>query len=557
MKWTRFGRRRFFTTGAAVLAPLALAWVILTPRGAMAAYTEQVLYRFCSQSSCTDGAQPQAGLLLDSSGNLYGTTNGGGQGYGLAFSLSPTTSGWTQKVLGQLGRSAAPLVADSLGNLYGSETYTNVSQGSVFALTPTGNSWSKSFLYYFCYDAQAFSYCLDGKAPNGNLLMDSVGNIYGTTTGGGANSCAASNEQHACGVAYKLTHGNSGWNEAVLYSFCSQSSCSDGENPNGGVITDANGTLFGTALHGGNSTNSGVVYTLSPSIGGWTETVIYTFCSQANCADGASPYAGLIRDGSGNLFGTAKNGGATACTGGCGVVFELSPANPGWTYRAIYTFCSQSNCADGAFPQAGLIMDAAGNLYGTTYNGGTGTNRQGTVFKLAPNTSGWTETVLYNFCSQSSCTDGANPQASLIMDSAGNLYGTTVNGGNSNNAGVVFALGLANATLSLSLNGSGGGKVTSSPAGIDCGSTCSASFPAGTQVTLGASSASAWGFSGWGGACSGIGSCSVTMNANTSVSATFTTLFSVAQAPVVTSPADIPVLPAAILSPLPQPPTAY
>jgi uncharacterized repeat protein (TIGR03803 family) len=321
---------------------------------------------------------------------------------------------------------------------------------------------------------------------------------------------------------------------------------------------DAGGNLYGTTALGGNSSNSGVIFKLTPNSTGWTETVLYRFCSQTGCADGASPYAGLTRDSSGNLYGTAKNGGVTACTGGCGVVFRLAPNGSGWTYSAIHTFCSQnSNCADGAFPQAGLIMDGAGNLYGTTYNGGTGTNRQGTVFKLTPNTSGWTETVLYNFCSQSNCTDGANPQAPLIMDSAGNLYGTTAYGGNSNNGGVVFALGVANATLSLSLNGSAGGKVTSSPSGIDCGSTCSASFNAGTQVTLTASPAAAWSLAGWGGACGGIGGCSVTMNANTSVSASFATLFTAAQAPVVTSPSDIPVLPPAILSPIPQPPTAY
>jgi uncharacterized repeat protein (TIGR03803 family) len=213
-------------------------------------------------------------------------------------------------------------------------------------------------------------------------------------------------------------------------------------------------------------------------------------------------------------------------------------------------------------PEAGLIMDSAGSLYGTTLGGGSGVG--GTVFRLAPNTNGWTETVLYNFfCSQSSCADGAYPYAGLLMDRAGNLYGTTTWGGNYRAGycnfflrtyfcGVVFQLTPA-ISLSVSVVGNPGGRVTSSPAGIDCGSTCSASFAPGTQVALTASPDAAWGLAGWGGACSGLAStCTVTMNASTSVSASFTTLFG---APVVAQPD--PGLPPPILSPLPQSPPAY
>jgi hypothetical protein len=262
-------------------------------------------------------------------------------------------------------------------------------------------------------------------------------------------------------------------------------------------------------------------------------------------------------DGAGNLYGTTAAGGAnTSCDGhSCGVVFELTPSGTGWSETVLYSFCSQSNCADGNYPSAGLIMDGAGNLYGTTLESGKNTCQTsygcGVVFELTPTTNGWSETVLYSFCSQSNCADGNYPSAGLIMDGSGNLYGTTIYGGN--NWGVVFELTLpSNNTLSVFVVGSPGGRVTSSPSGINCGSTCSASFAAGTQVTLTASPAIAWGLAGWGGSCSGLAGCAVTMSANTSVSATFSTLFSVEAAPVVTSSPDVPALLPAVISPIPQ-----
>ena len=170
--------------------------------------------------------------------------------------------------------------------------------------------------------------------------------------------------------------------------------------------------------------------------------VLYSFCPQSGCADGSQPVASLIMDAAGNLYGTTVIGGAGVdCAGpSCGVVFKLAPDG---TQTVLYSFCPQSGCADGAGPRAGLLMDAAGNLYGTTKVGGTGGTGgafgQGVVFKLAPD---GTETVLYSFCSQlPNCTDGATPGAGLIMDAAGNLYGTTALGGIApGNSGVVFAL---------------------------------------------------------------------------------------------------------------------
>jgi len=160
------------------------------------------------------------------------------------------------------------------------------------------------------------------------------------------------------------------------------------------------------------------------------ETVLYSFCAQTNCADGANPGAALIMDEAENLYGTTPVGGANDR----GTVFELTP---GGRETVLYSFCAQTNCTDGATPTAGLIMDKAGNLYGTTFHGG-GTSDDGTVFVL---THRGTETVLYSFCAQTDCGDGALPQAGLIMDKAGNLYGTTVQGGANNFlGGVVFQL---------------------------------------------------------------------------------------------------------------------
>jgi hypothetical protein len=184
------------------------------------------------------------------------------------------------------------------------------------------------------------------------------------------------------------------------------------------------------------------------------------------------------------------------------------------------------------------------------------------VFRLTPSGTGWSEKVLYSFCSQTNCADGAGPEADLIMDGAGNFYGTTLGGGNASSTGCVFDYGGCGvvfklnpgptATLSVSVIGSPGGSVTSSPSGINCGSTCSASFDTGTQVTLTATPSTAWGLAGWGGACSGIGKCTVTINANASVSASFTTFFATPLVPQLD-----PALPPPVLSPLPVPRAAF
>jgi len=222
------------------------------------------------------------------------------------------------------------------------------------------------------------------------------------------------------------------WNEKVLHNF---GNGTDGYHPEAGLILDAAGNLYGTTYWGGNY-GDGTVFELTPNgSGGWTETVLYNFCSQTGCADGANPAAGLIFDAAGNLYGTTYGGGTYNyyCSGGCGTVFKLTPqAGGGWTETVLHSFGNV--LGDGFLPDAGLIFDVAGNLYGTTYAGGA--YGQGAVFELTPTGGGgWTVNVLFSF----NYTDGFGPSAALIFDAAGNLYGTTILGGNYG-AGTVFEL---------------------------------------------------------------------------------------------------------------------
>jgi uncharacterized repeat protein (TIGR03803 family) len=345
------------------------ASALVAPIGEAAAASYQVLYSFCSQydynHDCIDGGRPNSGLVVDAAGNLYGTT-----GYG--------------------GGSSIPF------------------GGVVFKLAQNG---AYTVLHNFCSQND----CADGRSPQGGLTSGDF--LSGTTVGGGTADS---------GVVFTLVRRPppfEGYMERVLYNFCSQSGCSDGAYPQAGLIDDAAANLYGTTREGGTA-GAGVVFKRAPD---GTETVLYSFCSQSGCADGANPTAGLLMDGAGNLYGMTPSGGGA----GAGVVFKLAPDG---TQTVLYSFCAQVLCVDGANPQGGLIIDAAGNLYGTTFSGG---DHDGVVFQLAPD---GTETVLYRFCSQTGCADGAHPApAGLVMDAAGSLYGITRNGGASGQ-GVVFKL---------------------------------------------------------------------------------------------------------------------
>ena len=356
-------------TNAATKCILAagLALTVFVPAAsAKKVKPEQVLYDFCSKANCSDGEYPKSGLIMDSSGNLYGTTNSGG---------------------GNVNDAQCPAGC-----------------GEVFKLAPDG---TETVLYNFCSQAE----CSDGAGPYAGLIMDGSGNFYGTTVLGGIYDC-----EHvwvSCGTVFRLAPDGT---ETTLYSFCPGQTCTDGFSPTGGVIMDRTGNLYGTTSAGGgsgcNGNGCGTVFKVAPD---GTETTLYTFCSQANCSDGGQPYAGLHMDGSGNLYGTTSTGGSA---NGGGTLFEVAPSG---TMTVLYSFCSQANCSDGSSSWAGLIADANGDLYGTTTGGGA--DRQGTVFMLAPN---GTETVLHSFAGGS---DGTTPFAGLLLDSAGNLYGTTYGGG--------------------------------------------------------------------------------------------------------------------------------
>jgi uncharacterized repeat protein (TIGR03803 family) len=254
----------------------------------------------------------------------------------------------------------------------------------------------------------------DGGLPQSGVIVDRAGNFYGTTYWGGNTVNCPYPSPLTCGTIFKVSSKGV---ETVLYAFCQTQNCPDGYWPSGGLIEDGAGNLYGMTSRGG-ANNGGTVFKLTPN---GTETVIYSFCQTQNCLDGYAPSGGLIMDSAGNFYGTA-GGGAN----GAGTVFKLTP---GGMITVLYSFGGGS---DGDVPLGSLIADGAGNLYGTTLYGGNPTNCPagefypagcGTVFKLAPN---GTETVLYAF---GGGTDGAEPNAGLVADSAGNLYGTTQYGG--------------------------------------------------------------------------------------------------------------------------------
>ena len=355
---------------------------------------ETVLYTF---SGGDDGGYPYAGVIRDSAGNLYGTTYAGGSagygGYGVVFKLDAAGQftvlhSFTGGADG--GYPYAGVIRDSAGNLYGTTSLRgNAQWGVVYSLDPTGN---ETVLYSFTGGS-------DGASPYAGVIRDSAGNLYGTARSGGTGNM---------GVVYKV---DTAGHETVLYSFTGGA---DGGYPYAGVIRDSSGNLYGTAQQGG-TRNLGVIYSVNTA---GQETVLYTF---TGAADGAAPYAGVIRDSAGNLYGTTLQGGI----GNVGAVYKLDPAGH---ETAPPNF---PNAPGGTNPYAGVIRDSAGNLYGTTTGGGPA--NAGVVYKLSP---AGQETVLYSFTGGA---DGRNPYAGVTRDSAGNLYGTTLNGG-TGKWGVVYEL---------------------------------------------------------------------------------------------------------------------
>lgn len=403
------GSLPFVTSGSRLKVALTtVTAALLVTAGAHSIAQETVLYSF---GSGTDGVGPSSGLVADAAGNFYGTTpGGGGQSAGTVYELSPVVGGgWTETVIfafsGSNGSApAAALVWDNAGNLYGTtETGGAYGAGTVFELSPPtapGQPWVEQVLYGFA--------TTDGADPQGSLIFDTLGNLYGTTRSGGA---------YGWGTVFELMPDvGSGWTEIDLHDF--DQNGVDGYTPLSNLILNADGSLYGTTEYGSIG-NHGVVFQLIPNSGGpWTESLVHPFPRFK--PNGAYPLDNGILYG-GNFFITTSQGGAY----GAGTVVM---ATPGWTlpwWCAVLHSFNGANSSDGFDPEAGVIADPSGILYGTTFAGGA--NAGGTVFQLSKIGDLWTENILHDFGSSS--TDGINPEAGLIFDSAGNLYGTTAGGG--------------------------------------------------------------------------------------------------------------------------------
>ena len=386
------------------------------------------------------GSVPQAPLLTDSAGNLYGTTTDGGlYGYGTVFKLSSSNGKWSESILYNFingidgSYPTAGLIFDAAGNLYGTTTTggsfcaTNScfgTAGTVFELTPNSSgTWSETTLYSF--GAQG-----DGNDPVAGLILDKAGNLYGTTYYGGPSRF---------GSVFELSPSSQGgWTETVLLNFTDEQ---DGGYPMGSLVSDSSGNLYGTASVGGdvNCNNysyqpwgCGVVFKLTHnSDDTWSETVLHSF----EQFDGAFPNANVVFDAAGNLVGTTVNGPGFNCGDGCGTVFQLTPGTSGsWSFKSVYSFAGG---LDGGIPKSGLVLGADGNFYGTTQNGGDANNCLygcGTVFALTPTSSAfWKEKIIHRFSGSATApygVDGEYPVAALVFDQAGNLYGTAPSGGN-------------------------------------------------------------------------------------------------------------------------------
>ena len=402
------GKFASYVVNRVVLTICFLLLVVITSTGAAAAQMYTVLHTF---SGGGDGASPSTGLTPGPAGSYYGTTYGAAGQLGSIFKLKPAGGSWILNTLyrfqggsdgsGPLGRVSVA----SDGTLYGTTFeggtgygICNGGCGTIFHLTPGArvpltalSTWNETVLY-------RFTGMSDGGGPRGDLVQDSMANLYGTG--------------YYPGVVYELMDQQ----QAVLYS-------PGNYNASGGMIFDSAGNLYGISVFGGQY-GLGCVYELSPSPSGWTAQMLYSFTGQS---DGSTPEGGLIMDSSGNLYGTTAY-----APGYNGTVFELSPvAGGGWNFQTLYSLPLGSGVPGG--PLDALAMDGGGNLYGTTYYGGS--YGVGTVFELVPFNGSWTYVLLHEFTGGS---DGSFPVSNLVFDNEGNVYGTASLGGNG--YGVVYTI---------------------------------------------------------------------------------------------------------------------
>jgi uncharacterized repeat protein (TIGR03803 family) len=394
----------------------ALCLVMLPPgmaaRSAPAA-AQQVLWSF---------QKPQLGnplgRLLFRNGDLYGTASAfdSDGGNGQVFRLRQSNGKWSATSIVEFDRTdgSEPFAGmlSSSGTLYGTTPLGNSSNcGSVFSVSRSGGQWLLSTIWSFSGGSS------DGCQPLSDLVMDSAGNIFGTTTGGGpgGGSCAG-----GCGTVFELSpQQGGGWTETLLHSFDDE----DGALPRGGLFRDKAGNLFGTTAAGDGTrcygVGCGTVFELSPTDSGWNFSNIHVF----EATDGGMPWGVLIEGPKGMLYGTTTGGGSE----GGGTAFALARSKGAWTETVLYNFKGSS---DGGTPQGGLRSNGSGGFFGTTFSGGQSGCEDddgcGVVFDLTESGGVWSETVLYSF---SGGSDGGNPAAAVILDKSGNLYSTSCEGG--------------------------------------------------------------------------------------------------------------------------------
>jgi uncharacterized repeat protein (TIGR03803 family) len=409
--------------GAMLTLAMLSAALMIASRPAMAQY-ETLLYNF-PEDPYGDAAGPTAQLTPDGAGNFYGTTRGyGAYNAGSVFEVFPNGSEYEATLYSFTGGADgsypgySPVTPDKKGNLYGTTACGGANGcGVVFELTPEGVNWTESVLYSFP-PAPGNNENDNNCTPLYGVIIDKAGHLYGTTSYGVISQGGSTGHG---GAVFELIKSAGVWKEKLLYTYAYGS--------DSGLTMDAAGNLYGIAA---NSDDYPYLFELSPNgKGGWNPTVIYTF---TNFKKGTSPTATPVLDAAGNLYGTTGAGGAYEY-GASGVVYEASPITTGkkagqWTYKVLFSFNGRKQ---GGSLFGGVVLDASGDIYGTTQYGGKLSD--GTVFELVPPVAGksnYTENVLMNFNGE----DGSDPVAGVTLYD-GNLYGTTSQGG-AYSAGVVF-----------------------------------------------------------------------------------------------------------------------
>ncbi|HWA91984.1 MAG TPA: choice-of-anchor tandem repeat GloVer-containing protein [Rhizomicrobium sp.] len=356
----------------------------LIPNADRSAWTYVVLYEFCRLGGCNGGTFPVGKLVVDTAGNLFGVATDGGLGHGVVFELMHNAS---------------------------------------------STQWTYNLLHRFCYQPN----CADGKQPMAGLtyagaetgaLYDGISPLYGTTQNGGANDA---------GVVYEMRFQGAAFHERVLYSFGSQPN--DGASPDAPLIMDASGNLFGVTQSGGAHedihSGGGTAFKLTPGAhGSWTETVLYSFNALPDHADGYAPIGGMVMDESGALYGTTIFGGGT---GRQGTLFKLAFDGSAWQETVLHAFCSETSCADGTLPQDTLTLDGSGNILGVARMGGAGFRNRWTQSGAGVLFS-WDGAFhdQHDFCTVHRCTDGADPSGTPLVDGAGTIFGVAAGGGDPN-----------------------------------------------------------------------------------------------------------------------------